>query len=360
MDAIADKTFKTEAHNLQHSNDSPSLLTVIIDTNPLIWSQVQEQPEATGDSTLSFTSMLESLTVGINAHLALNNANEVAVIANHHTGAHFLYPVKKKEQVEKTNGEHKFVQKEMYRQFRMIDESFLSSAFELFQTSGDDEQSIKPPKNSLSASLSLALTYINKRQHTSTTSIKTRILIVNVTQDTHLKYIPIMNSIFAAQKLHIPIDVAQLSTTQDSTFLQQASDATNGVYLKIETTKTALIQYLTTVFFLDPSIRPIVIAPSNGDIDFRASCYLTGKIVDMGFVCSVCLCILSLIPNDRKCPACESEFEANVVKKLLKKPVVVGNKKIGVKKRKLDGSSSSANVTPGAGNTPLASPSPAP
>ncbi|KAH3688282.1 hypothetical protein WICPIJ_000753 [Wickerhamomyces pijperi] len=339
MDAIADKTFKTDANSsTSHNYDSPSLLTVIIDTNPVIWEQLEP--------TLSFKAMLESLTVSINSHLALNNANEVAVIANHYEGAQFLYPCHVSREDEE-NQQVNFVKTDMYRQFRIIDDSFLSQAFKLFK---DDTPPTTQPKNFLSASLSLALAYINKKQ----SHLKSRILIMNVTPDTHLQYIPIMNSIFAAEKNHIPIDVAQLSPHYNSTFLQQASDATHGVYLQIKT-HTALIQYMMTVFFIDLSIRDSVIIPGIKEIDFRAACYVTGDIVDVGFVCSVCLCILSdvsLVGKERRCPVCDVQFDVNVLRKLAdrKFAALIGSGANGesgaVKKRKLiNGQSNGTGTT---------------
>ncbi|KAH3677010.1 hypothetical protein WICMUC_001916 [Wickerhamomyces mucosus] len=359
MDAITEKAFIKDDIGKPTTEESPSLLTIILDTNPTLWNQISNK--------FTLKSMIESLVIAINAHLALNNANQVAVIASHSDGARFFYPYKAKQQhsdqeqqerqdqpitqmenQQDSDGDNrsaspeivaekektKYVNHQMYRQFRLVDETFIESLFELFNGPIPN----KPPQNSLSSSLTLALTYINKQQLLNSV-LKARILVVNISPDEHLKYIPVMNSIFAAQKMKIPIDVCQI--INDSTFLQQASDATNGVYLHIENL-AGLIQYLTTTFFIDPSLRNILITPTSGNIDFRASCFLTGKVVDIGYVCSVCLCILSSIPKDNKCPACDSEFDNHVLMKLKKKPVVVKTKK---KKRKL-------NDTPTPGVTP--------
>jgi transcription initiation factor TFIIH subunit 3 len=314
---------------------------VILDTNPAQWHQL-------GNGS-ALRTVLQSLVIAINSHLALNSANKVAVVASHSDGARFLYPRKnehkEQEQLhsrstspeesttekEKSNSatipsasSRSFVSSQMYRQFKMVDETFLLNLLSLLESPPPS----KPPKNTLSGSLSLALSYINKYQQLDPL-VKASILVVNTSPDEHLKYIPIMNCIFAAQKMKIPINVCQLSST--ATFLQQAADATSGVYLKVDNLD-GLVQYFATAFFIDPSLKNLIVKPTSGDIDFRASCFQTGKVVDIGFVCSVCLCILSEIPTNDKCPACDSEFDPNVIKKLKRKPAVVAKKK----KRKLN------------------------
>lgn len=229
----------------------------------MVWHKISDK--------LSLKSMLKALVIAMNAHLALNNSNQIAVIASHSDGSRFLYPAKTKQDSEEEtapkmktrerdlaaeeeagyesrsispeteSSSTKFVNSSMYRQFKVVDESFLENLYTLL----NEPIPTKPPKNSLSSSLSLALTYINKVQ-TVNTVMKARVLVVNISQDEHLKYIPIMNCIFAAQKMKVGIDVCQLGT--DATFLQQASDATNGVYLHVENLE-GLIQYFTVSQF---------------------------------------------------------------------------------------------------------------
>ena len=42
-------------------------------------------------------------------------------------------------------------------------------------------------------------------------------------------------------------------------------------------------------FLSPPSIRKVLAAPTQDKIDFRAACFCHKNIVDIGFVCSVCL-----------------------------------------------------------------------
>ncbi|KAI5309060.1 RNA polymerase II transcription factor B subunit 4 [Ascosphaera atra] len=62
----------------------PSLLTIVLDTNPYIWSQLHD--------TLPLSAAVANLLVFINAHLACNYSNRVAVVASHLRHATWLYP----------------------------------------------------------------------------------------------------------------------------------------------------------------------------------------------------------------------------------------------------------------------------
>jgi transcription initiation factor TFIIH subunit 3 len=61
-----------------------SLLTVILDTNPHAWNLLSP--------SLPLHKALASLLVFLNAHLAINPANQVAVLASHVERAEWLYP----------------------------------------------------------------------------------------------------------------------------------------------------------------------------------------------------------------------------------------------------------------------------
>lgn len=92
----------------------------------------------------------------------------------------------------------------------------------------------------------------------------------------------------------------------DTVFLQQAAHLTNGSYIYLER-RDALLQYLMVraisssrinsypkrgsqmSFLSPPSIRKVLAVPTQDKIDFRAACFCHKNIVDIGFVCSVCL-----------------------------------------------------------------------
>ena len=71
-------------------------------------------------------------------------------------------------------------------------------------------------------------------------------------------------------------------------FLQQASDATHGTYIKLEHPR-GLLQYLMMGFLPDQSSRGFLVPPTAVGVDFRAACFCHRRVVDVGFVCSICL-----------------------------------------------------------------------
>ena len=95
-----------------------------------------------------------------------------------------------------------------------------------------------------------------------------------------------MNCIFACQRLQIPIDICKIAG--DTVFLQQASDATRGTYIKLEHPR-GLLQYLMMGFLPDQYSRRSLVAPTQVGVDFRAACFCHRRVVSTGFVCSVCL-----------------------------------------------------------------------
>jgi transcription initiation factor TFIIH subunit 3 len=260
--------------------------------------------------------------VFINAHLAFNQANQVAVIASHTQRAEFLYPSHIRSPELSTNGttHHDGDDIEMadvdadptsksirlddankYRPFRLIQESLLVSLSHLVSTTSPHSLT-STPTTSIAGALTLALSYINKQttlrssavptssnpaqQSRSAPSLLSRILILSVSGDLAYQYIPIMNTIFACQRLSIPIDIAKIAG--DTVFLQQASDATRGTYIKLEHPQ-GILQYLMMGFLPDQTNRRNLISPTQVGVDFRAACFCHRDVVDIGFVCSICL-----------------------------------------------------------------------
>lgn len=55
-----------------------------------------------------------------------------------------------------------------------------------------------------------------------------------------------------------------------------------------------LLQYLMMAFLPDQTSRKDLIAPTQEVVDFRAACFCHRKVVDVGFVCSICLSSMPL------------------------------------------------------------------
>lgn len=322
----------------------------------------------------------------INAHLACNYTNEVAVVASHSQRAAWLYPSHSQQNPSPKvdvdgdvdmNGHggdagHSLsgTQTNKYRPFRIVEEQITRNVKELLNsTEASDVNSLT--STMMAGALTLALSHINRRTITwagthgtanvdassaaagpsatsSSTSgtapgLQSRILIVSVSSSTDSahQYIPIMNGIFACQRLHIPIDVCKLSG--DAVFLQQASDATRGVYMSLAEPR-GLLQYLMMAFLPDQRSRRYLILPSRVDVDFRAACFCHRRVVNIGFVCSICLSIFCEPPENGDCLTCGTHLE---VGDYGSRPAVLARKK-KKKKARLNGSSAAGTPTPSA------------
>ena len=298
-----------------YTGPPPSLLTIVLDTNPHAWAHLA--------SSLPLSTALANILVFINAHLASGNANCVAVIASHLHKACFLYPsptpAAPQPRHGASNGDVEMngtANKPLYsvpdnpnkyRPFANVETAILNNFAKLMQETNESHLSATPT-TLIGGALSLALSYIAKStqrlsptatqadallsladatgNHQQRTTLTSRILIVSVSGDLANQYIPMMNSIFAAQRKRVPIDILKLAG--DTVLLQQASDATGGVYMKPEKPE-GLLQYLMMGFLPDELARSSLIMPSAGGVDFRAACFCHRKVVDIGYVCSVCL-----------------------------------------------------------------------
>ncbi|MCJ1356315.1 MAG: General transcription factor IIH subunit 3 [Icmadophila ericetorum] len=392
----------TEHYERASDEPPPSLLTIILDTNPYAWALLAD--------TLPLSKALANLLVFINAHLALNYANKVAVIASHIQRAEFLYPSqnpltppqatngleqdedlyngdsdvemldgpleatvpdpkKKKSKANindtqppslpRSNTKHATDDANKYRPFRLISEALLASLTSLVRTTSPSSITATPT-TSIAGALTLALTYINKQSLSSSLSgpsggqtnpnvqatdlddkriptLQSRILILSVSGDLAAQYIPLMNCIFASQRLSIPIDICKISG--DTVFLQQASDATQGIYIKLDAPR-GLLQYLMMGFLPDQGARRWLVGTGAGGVDLRAACFCHRRVVGLGWVCSVCLSIFCEVPPDRNCLTCGTHL--SLAESGGKLPAVGGRRK--KKKRKVVG---------GGGGTPV-------
>ncbi|KAK0651445.1 transcription factor Tfb4-domain-containing protein [Cercophora newfieldiana] len=167
-----------------------------------------------------------------------------------------------------------------------------------------------------------------------------RILILSVSDSSATQYIPIMNSVFAAAHSRIAIDT--LSLRGNAIFLQQASHITRGTFIHARKPR-GLLQYLMFGFSsgsappsgyassIGPSksktpvkavpaasskggrratasVADLLNSPSDETVDFRAACFCHRKVVDTGFVCSVCLSIFCEVLADGECLTCGTKL----------------------------------------------------
>lgn len=213
-----------------------------------------------------------------------------------------------------------------YRPFASIESAITANLRNLLSSTTPPDLS-SANNTMLSGALTLALSYISKQtlaapSSTSTydpttaggpagsfnatsadgststnTGLTSRILLLSVSGDLAQQYIPIMNSIFACQRLSIPIDILTLSPFSKPEFLQQAADATGGIFMSLgEGNKYAgILQILMMAYLPDQSARRYLVqAGEEEGVDFRAACFCHGRVVDLGWVCSICLSSESL------------------------------------------------------------------
>ncbi|KAK5667436.1 hypothetical protein QVD99_006034 [Batrachochytrium dendrobatidis] len=248
----------------------------------------------------TFEQTIDQMMVLVNAHLAMHHHNSLAVIGTTSTSSRLLYPppslasVSDRDSVGAASlpgmtgtlstaaesalpvGSTTLSKKpaNVYKQFFDVDTHIVEQLRRLVLA--DVSAAPKPYEPSkIAGALSLALTYINKMQSSTTPDRQSRILVLSVSPDGSAQYIPIMNAIFAAQKQDTPIDVCRL-VNEPSIFLPQASYITNGIYLQVRNT-SHLIQHLIHIFLPDSSTRKMLCLGSNADVDFRASCFCHKK-----------------------------------------------------------------------------------
>ncbi|PWA02437.1 hypothetical protein BB558_001412 [Smittium angustum] len=258
---------------MDSNEEYPSLLVIIMDCNPFQWEK----------NDISIKEATSQLLVFINAYLALKPENSLAIVGSSVDKCEFFYP---SSSLQTKNDEMIDVG---YSQFKKTDEKIIQHLYQFYENTKlptiHDHDTCR-----LANSLSKALSYINKiKKGVSNNNIHPRIMILSVSNDDAKQYIPTMNSIFAAQKLDVIIDVCRISKTK-SMFLEQASEITGGNYVE-EILPTGLLQTLLFSFLPDQYTRQFLSAPTKKDVDFRAVCFCHKRVVDIGYVCSACLSI---------------------------------------------------------------------
>ena len=120
-------------------------------------------------------------------------------------------------------------------------------------------------------------------------------MIVNSSTSLSAQHIPLMNAIFEAQRQRIKIDVIKSSTVEgEDVLLKQAAAITGGYFLQSSSPDSLLgLMELLSLGqrFADDQAKycSLLSLPQQSGTDFRGSCICHGKLVQVGYVCSVCL-----------------------------------------------------------------------
>ncbi|KAG8981538.1 RNA polymerase II transcription factor B subunit 4 [Tulasnella sp. JGI-2019a] len=284
----------------------PSHLTLIIDLNPTQWHNSASFAPVSHDNhqPLSISTFLAQVLILINAHLANRDDNTLAVIGAFPQTSEILYTTSNSLIEEDDDMLQGPEDANVYRPFRIVDSALIDHVLKKMEEHSGGPDGTGKGSGGLVAAITKGLCHINKIIHASadatsasdgtavgstvtTAATSPKILILSVSPDSSTSYIPLMNSIFAAQKLRVKIDVCKIYGP-DTVFLQQASYLTGGSYIHMER-RDALLQYLMMCFLPPSSLSGILATPTQDKIEFRAACFCHKNIVDIGFVCSVCL-----------------------------------------------------------------------
>ncbi|SPO03960.1 related to basic transcription factor 2 (35 kd SU) [Cephalotrichum gorgonifer] len=370
MNNIASDPDATEHYDIPNTDEIPSLLAIVLDTNPRAWAALED--------TLPLSRAVANLLIFINGHLAFSNANQVAVIASHTTKASWLYPpphdAVNTAQATAADGEDVHMRDAAGPGSSVPPAIFSANKFPLFAqveaavasslaalSSSSTPADLTSTTTKLSGALTMALSYINRVSQSlaankqapadSTAAaapaapqsapalggLRARILVLSVSDSQPSQYIPTMNAVFAASHLDIPIDT--LSISGNDTFMQQAAFITEGTFLRAAEPR-GILQYLMTAFMPDGEARAALISPRHHTVDFRAACFCHGRVVDTGFVCSVCLGIFCEPPPGAECLLCGNKLRLGSYGG---KPAVVPRKK--KKRRKINGREETGSAT---------------
>ncbi|KAI1374816.1 transcription factor Tfb4 [Hypoxylon crocopeplum] len=364
----------------------PSLLTIVIDTNPRAWAALSD--------LLPISKAIANLLVFVNAHLAFGSDNHVAVLAAHPNRAVWLYPTSPNsdhyagashhgddQDVEmmdvdgeqQQDGAESGSSANKFPEFAQVETSILASLRSLIDSTSPTDLN---PTTLVSGALTLALSYINKMSHafepaktssdpanpvtaaagvgsstsdtvTPAATLHSRILVLSVSDSEPAQYIPTMNAVFAASHARIPVDT--LSLYGAPSFLQQAAYITSGTFLSAASNPRGLLSYLMFGFLADGEARQYLLTPTQDLVDFRAACFCHRNVIDTGFVCSICLSIFCQVPPNAECLTCGTKLALGSYGA---KPAVIPRARRKKKKARINGvggreETGSATGTPG-------------
>ncbi|KAK7947762.1 uncharacterized protein PG986_008648 [Apiospora aurea] len=382
----------SDHYEVTATGQTPSLLTIILDTNPRAW-------QALGP-TLSISAALANILVFVNAHLAFGNDNQVAILAAHSHRAVWLYPkppssdsnssknalssFKKKAgvggdgDVEMTgvngNGNsHKNTAAPLgtsankYPQFAAIESSILSSLQSLIaETDAADiplhdprrrrphhgpvlHQQNRPLLRAREALLDRPQRQHHRQQQQQQRQRRRRrrrssrrptspdparphprpLRLRLGTRPVHRHHERRLRRLARPHPYRHPLPLPHASPT----FLQQAAFITGGSYVSASLNPRGLLTYLMLGFLPDAEARAHLLQATQDRVDFRAACFCHRDVVDTGFVCSVCLSIFCEVPpGDAGCLTCGTKLALG---NYGNKPAVVPRKK--KKKKRVNG-----------------------
>ncbi|CAM9686923.1 unnamed protein product [Chrysoparadoxa australica] len=250
----------------------PSLLALVVDVSGPFWRKRGVEREQSGLST--FQETLEALFIFIESFLLLHRRNDLCFIAATRGRSAMLYPTPQLVAHGKSLSDDTSSAKDVHS---CIVQG-LSEITRIEKGTGSCAGMAK--------ALTQALCYASKKRG-QVPSTQAQVLVLQAEPDQAPHYNGIMNCIFAAQKAQIIVDCCVLRGS--SMFLQQAAYLTGGIYTQYQ--EPHLLQHLLMNFLPSGSVRNYLKLPRQAEVDFQASCFCHRNIVDIAWVCSVCLSV---------------------------------------------------------------------
>jgi len=305
-----------------------NLLVLVIDVNP-------DQRAFLAKSPQRLTKWIDSGLALVNSHLLLHPSNEVAVVAASKRACKFLYPdgTRSSSSIQEETITNTAACDGQFEGFRNIEKLIRQRAYNMIagelRLPTEPNQPFVTPDSLVAGGLCMALSYINRRHKDrelpsisdktseksiskgtndlkdTSNKINARILVMTASGSAATQYMNYMNAFFTSQKMNIPVDTCMLD--RDSSLLQQGADITGGLYVKVPNIDS-LFQFLVWIFLPDASsLRKQMGMPSAAKVDYRAACFCHRQLVDVGFVCSVCLSIYCRVSPI--CTTCHTNFK---------------------------------------------------
>ena len=260
------------------------LLAVVLDTS---FNSALIEKNAVGQ-------LLDSVITFSNAHLLSSSKNSLAVVACHPHVAKMVYPI---SQDTIHNVRPPDAQMESLAHATQV----IRDGIKDVVTSWKDVYNIEPL---LTGGMALALCYIAKRMVNTVGKLKGRLLVISSSGESAHQYLNFMNVFFAAQRKAIVVDSCVIQN--DCGLLQQGADITGGNYLKAPSI-AGLLEYLLWVFLPPKSLRTKLVLPKPDVVDYRTACFCHRNLIEVGYVCSVCLSIFCVFAP--VCSTCQTHFK---------------------------------------------------
>lgn len=283
-----------------------SVLAVVLDTNPYVW--LRHETCKDDANRLKLSDLLDRICLLVNAHLSMNVSAKVCfittdaernrVVWSFDEHPEYISEAEMQTHDSTVGGGRKT--HHLARISKVIKGRVLQSIEQVSRQYENSGTSL------VSAAMSLALCQVNRvvKSSKGVYDYNSRLCVFSVTPDAPAQYVSMMNTIFAAQKMNVIIDVCRV-VEGESPFLQQAAYITKGIYLKFSNPEKLLLS-LFFDFLPDNSHRLALKQPQRKCIDFRAACFCHKQVVDIGYVCSVCLSIFCKPVT--VCPTCHTSF----------------------------------------------------